>query len=459
MLMLMSLLIFCGLITAAKEIGHYLKKEHVTYVHRILFLIFCLYVVMLVIVESRIETAGMGAPFLGRAVGITALYIPMGLLPVFLFGQCKSPKTTLLWGWGTALGLMLILLFCGRGFFAARLLCAMAGIALGFGTARLMIQLIPSMGLAIGVMKIKHGRCLYKIKDALGYKAMLMGALVLLAVFEVVGDFSWSFDFCFGKTIEVEIEGKNACVMEAGSGRLLFQKEADAQIAPASTTKMLTALTALDVCALDEAVCVGEEIFRIGAESSRAWLNVGDELTVRQLLVAMLLPSGNDAAYTMAVFAGRKMAGEDQSIDEALDTFVSAMNDKARAVGAKSSAFKSPDGYDTQGQYTTARDLARIALECLKSPELAQIMGSSRISDQWLNGREVTYDNTNELLNPDSGYYYEKAIGMKTGGSDLAGYCLVAAAKIHGETYICVVMGDSPGGRWIDARALFKALE
>jgi D-alanyl-D-alanine carboxypeptidase (penicillin-binding protein 5/6) len=252
----------------------------------------------------------------------------------------------------------------------------------------------------------------------------------------------------------------NACVLDVDSNSVLFGKNSDATIAPASTAKMLTALTVLDYCSLDEKFTVGPEIDLIAPDSSKAWLNQGDTLTVRQLLVAMLLPSGNDAAYTLAVNAGKKIAGEnDLGEQQAAESFLKAMNRKATEVGAASSRFVAPDGYDADGQYTTAYDLAQIAKACLGNKALSEIMGSYRISDTLPSGREATYRNTNELLNPDSKYYYSYAVGLKTGNSGEGGSCLVSAAVINGKTYICVVMGDSEDGRFSDSLTLYNEIE
>lgn len=135
------------------------------------------------------------------------------------------------------------------------------------------------------------------------------------------------------------------------------------------------------------------------------------------------------------------------------------MNKKARKIGAASSNFVRPDGYDAESQYTTCEDLAKIAANCLENATLAEIMGTFRISDTWADGREVTYNNTNELLNPESPYYYPNAVGLKTGNSGQAGSCLVSASVIQGETYICVIMGDSSDTRWQDSLSVFHQIE
>lgn len=161
------------------------------------------------------------------------------------------------------------------------------------------------------------------------------------------------------ENISVDIMATNAYVLNVDSNSTLYQKNSDEHIAPASTAKMLTALTVSDYCSLDDTITVGSEIDLIASDSSRAYLNHGDTLTVKQLLVAMLLPSGNDAAYTLAVNVGKRIAGKDGlRAQQAIEVFANAMNRKAKDVGAASSNFVTPDGYDADGQYTTAFDLA-----------------------------------------------------------------------------------------------------
>ncbi|WII35273.1 D-alanyl-D-alanine carboxypeptidase family protein [Paenibacillus thiaminolyticus] len=262
------------------------------------------------------------------------------------------------------------------------------------------------------------------------------------------------------ENIPVDITATNAYVINIDSNSALYQKNSDEHIAPASTAKMLTALTVLDYCSLDDTFMVDSEIDLIASDSSKAWLNYGDTLTVKQLLVAMLLPSGNDAAYTLAVNAGKRIAGEDGlGAQQAIEVFANEMNLKAKEVGATSSNFITPDGYDADGQYTTAFDLAQIAKACLGNDILSEIMDSYKISDTWMNGREVTYYNTNNLLNPDSSYYYSNAVGLKTGTSGDGGSCLVSAATINGQTYICVVMGASAETRYSDTLTIFNEID
>lgn len=261
-------------------------------------------------------------------------------------------------------------------------------------------------------------------------------------------------------SISVEVTAKNAAVMSADTGALLYQKNGTDRIAPASTAKMITALTVLDVCSPDDEMTVGEEIRLMREDSSRAWLNRGDMLTVRQLLIALLLPSGNDAAYTLAANAGREIAGDRHLTNEqSIDVFMDKVNEKARALGLENSHFSVPDGYDTEGQYTTACDLAVIAKACLESPCISEIVANNRSYQKWVSGREVTYNNSNELLNPNSPYYRPEVIGIKTGNSSQAGACVVSAAVIDGKTYISVVMGSGKAARFQDSITIYDKIK
>ena len=229
---------------------------------------------------------------------------------------------------------------------------------------------------------------------------------------------------------------------------------------PASTAKMITALTVLDCCSPDDEMRVGAEIEMMHDDSSRAWLMKGDTLTVRQLLIALMLPSGNDAAYTLAVNTGKKITGDNGlSNAQSIDVFMDKVNQKAKSLGAENSNFVVPDGYDADGQYTTAYDLAIIAEACLDDPCISDIVATYSSYERWTNGREVTYKNTNELLNPGSKYYRPEVIGLKTGTSSLGGTCIVSAAVINGNTYICAVMGSTEDDRFQDSIDIIDAIK
>ncbi len=242
-------------------------------------------------------------------------------------------------------------------------------------------------------------------------------------------------------------------------GEALYERNADQPTAPASTAKLLTALTVLDWLEPEAEITVGPEADWPEPDASRAWLAPGDRLSLRQALIALLLPSGNDAAWTLAVAGGRAMLGQETEPRQAADRFVEEMNQKAEQLGASHSHFVRPDGYDASGQYTTARDLALLGRKALENETLAGILGMSQSTETWADGRQVTYQSSNLLLRPDSPWYDSRVIGLKTGSTDQAGCCLVSAARIGGRLCLCVVMGDGEEGRWRDTAALLEQLE
>ena len=260
--------------------------------------------------------------------------------------------------------------------------------------------------------------------------------------------------------LSVNVTAANAIVINADTNATLYQKNGTDKISPASTAKMITALTVLDCCSPDDEMRVGAEIEMMHDDSSRAWLMKGDTLTVRQLLIALMLPSGNDAAYTLAVNTGKKITGDNGlSNAQSIDVFMDKVNQKAKSLGAENSNFVVPDGYDADGQYTTAYDLAIIAEACLDDPCISDIVATYSSYERWTNGREVTYKNTNELLNPGSKYYRPEVIGLKTGTSSLGGACIVFAAVINGNTYICAVMGSTEDDRFQDSIDIIDAIK
>ena len=264
-------------------------------------------------------------------------------------------------------------------------------------------------------------------------------------------------------TITPALEAKNVLVYDVEKAQILYEKNSEENISPASTTKLLTALTVLKHCSTDEVVTVGTEIYNIASDASTAFLTEGDVLSVKDLLIAMLLPSGNDAAYVLAKYTGSKILNESNIYDytdaNAIGTFVEEMNFTADSLGATSSFFTTPDGYEAEGQYTTAKDLTIITNACLSNQTIMDIVSKSSIYCTWENGKEVTYHNTNELLNPESTYYYSGVFGMKTGYGDSAGACIISVVNINGSNYICTVMNSNDDARWTDTLAIYRELE
>jgi len=220
-------------------------------------------------------------------------------------------------------------------------------------------------------------------------------------------------------------------LVDADTGLYLAGKNPDRRVPIASTTKVMVALVALEEGAnLNEEVTVSENA---ASYAGSVYSNVGlypyDSVSVRELLTAALVPSGTDAVYALAEHLG----------GGSVEQFVGKMNEKARGMGLKNTRFENPAGLDTRGNYSSARDLARIVREAMKYPEFREIVGKSEaaITTQ---DRRIDLVNTNLLVVPNSGYEYEPATGAKTGTSPAAGPCLVATATSGEESYVAVVL-------------------
>ncbi len=253
------------------------------------------------------------------------------------------------------------------------------------------------------------------------------------------------------------VDAEAAILFDAKTKEIIYYKNALQAVFPASTAKLLTSLVALKWCSEDEEVTIGDEITMIGSGSTIAYLKQGQILSIRNLLAGMLLPSGNDAAYAIAAYVGRKSLQKAEATkEEAVAEFIRLMNQEARTLGVKNSSFKTPDGYDAIGQYTTAYDMGLIGVAAANNELIIEITDRGNSRNIFPSGEDVTWYNTNKLVRKGYGQYYSKAIGLKTGTSTMAGKCLVAAAEEDGRKVVCAVMDSSSSGRWEDAIALLK---
>ena len=225
-------------------------------------------------------------------------------------------------------------------------------------------------------------------------------------------------------------------------GELLYSQKADEPIAPASLTKLLTASVALHYISPDEVFTVGSEQDLVPAKSSMCLILPGHRLKLYDLITGMLMASGNDAAYTIAVSTARALKPEISMTDsEAVDYFCRLMNDFAKKLGMKNSHFTTPDGSDGDDQYTTITDLLLLSEYALSVPEICDISSAYQKYVIFESGENITWTNSNKLLCPDSRFYSEYAIGMKTGTTNRAGKCLIAVFVKNGKTYISIVVG------------------
>lgn len=255
----------------------------------------------------------------------------------------------------------------------------------------------------------------------------------------------------------IKLNAESAILFDADTKEVIYHKNPIIAEYPASTVKLLTSLVAVDWCYLDEEVNIGNEIKMIAKDSTKAGLHVGEIATIRILLEGMLLPSGNDAAYAVAAYVGRKsLQSEGANRVEAVTEFVRLMNAKAKQLGAINSNFKTPDGYDAVGQYTTAYDMGMIGLAAVKNETILEISNKAKTSNIFISGEDITWKNTNALVKKDSGLYYSDCIGLKTGTSTMAGRCLVAAGRRNGKEVVCVIMDSTSQGRWQDAISLLN---
>ena len=255
----------------------------------------------------------------------------------------------------------------------------------------------------------------------------------------------------------ISVDAESAILFDAKTKEILYYKDALKAVFPASTAKLLTSLVALDWCSEDEEVTIGDEITMIGSGSTIAYLRQGQILTIGNLLAGMLLPSGNDAAYAVAAYVGRKSLQDSKaSKEEAVAEFIRLMNQEAKTFGVKNSCFKTPDGYDAIGQYTTAYDMGLIGVAAANNETIVKITDKGNSRNIFPSGEDITWYNTNKLVKRGYGQYYSKAIGLKTGTSTMAGKCLVAAAEADGRKVVCAIMDSSSSGRWEDAITLLK---
>ena len=227
-------------------------------------------------------------------------------------------------------------------------------------------------------------------------------------------------------------------VVDARSGRILHEKNADEVRPAASTQKLLTALIVAESGFLDHEVTV--QTVDTLAEPVRLNIKPGDSYQRIDLLRALLVKSPNDVARCLA----RDNAGS-------VEAFAEVMNERARQLGTTSSHFLNPNGLPMPGQYSTARDLSLIARAAYANPTIRSITCLRTLIFRFANGRTRELENTNQVLKR-----LPYCNGLKTGYTEAAGHCLIASGTRLGRDIIVVVLGDSKSGVWRDASALLN---
>lgn len=218
---------------------------------------------------------------------------------------------------------------------------------------------------------------------------------------------------------------RSVAVLDVNSGRVLLAQNEHQQLAMASTTKIMTAIVAIENSQnLDEMVNINDKA--VGIEGTSIYLRKGEKMPLRELLYGLMLASGNDASLAIAYHIGK---GD-------LDIFIDLMNEKAREVGAKNTLFANPHGLDAKGHFTTAYDLAKITAYAQQNADYADITGTRKVQiTSTPEGNNRFLLNKQRLLKS-----YEWCIGGKTGFTDNAGRCSVSVAKKDGLELVCVVL-------------------
>ena len=239
---------------------------------------------------------------------------------------------------------------------------------------------------------------------------------------------------------------KHVCLINAVTGEVLFEKDADTPAEPASTTKIMTLLTALSLCDPDETIVIPEAAKDVPADSTLVPVTPGETMTMRDLLYAMIIRSGNDAANAAAVLCSGST-----------EAFAEEMNRMAAGLGMENSHFVNPHGYTAEGHYTTARDLVTAARYGLTLKEFREIVTCLRYTLPATEKRDALPVALKwEIFDPTSDYYIPHAAGVKSGYTSTAGFCYVGAYQENGVTLIAAVMGGR--GRnmaWTDLKRLF----
>lgn len=280
--------------------------------------------------------------------------------------------------------------------------------------------------------------------------------LLIISIFLIL------FGLLFTGTVSADnnlnIYSPAALLMDARTGKILYEKNIDEIRYPASTTKMMTAILALEHCELNEVATVSyDAIFTVPSGYANANLQLGEQLTIDQLLHVLLIPSANDAANVIA-----------EHIAGSVSSFANMMNSKAVEIGCTHTNFVNPSGIHDDEHVSTARDLALIAKYAMQNSTFRNLVKQTYYNLPATNKYETTdrvFRTTNDLLRVNNydradNYYYKNAIGIKTGYTSAAKNCIVAGAERDGLEFITVILGaeqteNGLSERYLDCETLF----
>lgn len=245
-----------------------------------------------------------------------------------------------------------------------------------------------------------------------------MWVIILLKFLAVVLSFLFLLPF---NAYAADNSAESAVVIDACTLTVLYEKNAYEERSMASTTKIMTALLAVESGRLEETVSITDEM--VNVEGSALGLRNGDKLSFYDLTVGMMLTSGNDAANSVAYFLAGSIQG-----------FAELMNTRAEEIGMKNTYFVTPSGLDENNHHSTAYDMALLSAQAVKYKEFCDIC-SKQSAEITINDKKLTVYNHNKLLAKDKAFY-----GIKTGFTEKSGRCLVTAKKYEGNDIICVTL-------------------
>ena len=254
--------------------------------------------------------------------------------------------------------------------------------------------------------------------------------LILIFIFFIIGGIN--FSFADEQNNVPSINAASAILIDNRTNKVLYSKNEDTKMFPASTTKIMTAIITLENCSLDEQATASFDAVNIPEGYATADIKIGETFTVEQLLEMLLVHSANDAANVLAEHVGGS-----------LESFVSIMNTKANELGLTNTHFTNAYGLQDDNHYTTARDLATIMKYCLQNEDFRRICGLASCAIPATNMSEPrTYASTNQLVIAGNSNYYPYVTTGKTGFTSDAKHCLVSSAYNNDLELICVVLGS-----------------
>ncbi len=273
----------------------------------------------------------------------------------------------------------------------------------------------------------------------------------LVIVFFILMWIILNFSYVFATSEEPNLISQAAILMDNKTGKILYAKNQDKKMYPASTTKIMTAILTLENCHLDDLVTISYDVvMSIPDGYSSASLQVGEQLTVEQLLQLLLVHSANDSANALAEYIGGS-----------IESFISMMNTKVHELGLSNTHFTNAFGMHDENHYTTASDLAMIMKYCIENEDFRKIAGKASCAIPTTN-KYVTrsYVSTNELIVPNTKNYYPFLTCGKTGYTTQAGDCLVSCSYKDDLELICVILGgktvNNTSTRFSETKTLYE---